>query len=85
MNDQLMIFIAGGRRVVSAEVLLKHIAVALRTVDLSAGHHRIEIYRDGSITINGQLAYTPPLPLNGAKSAADRSSHKWHNKRERVG
>lgn len=58
-DDKLILQLSGSNRVISTEVFLKHIATALRHLDLTNGQHVIEIARDGSITVDGMVAYVP--------------------------
>lgn len=69
-SDKLTLTLSGTNRVISTEVLLKHVAQALRHVELSNGEHTIEIHRDGAISVNGMVAYVPARPLIAKMGAA---------------
>jgi hypothetical protein len=70
VNDTITLLLNGDQRFVDCEVLLKHLAVALRGRELVAGVvHQISIDREGGVTVDGLKAYTPTRPQIAAKGA----------------
>lgn len=69
-SDKLTLTLSGTNRAISTEVLLKHIATALRHVELTNGTHEIEVHRDGAISVNGIVAYVPARPQIANRGAA---------------
>lgn len=67
--DSITLRIDGDNRYLSAEVVLKQVAAALRGVSLKGGQHDIVIERDGSVWLNGMLIYTPSKPLIAKRGA----------------
>lgn len=67
--DAIILRIAGNNRHISPSVFLTHVARALANTSLPAGEHTIEIHRDGSVSVNGMVAYVAPRPLIAKKGA----------------
>lgn len=61
--DSITLNIAGNNRHISPSVFLSHVARALANMSLPAGEHTIEVHRDGSVSVNGMVAYVPPRPM----------------------
>ncbi len=54
---------------ISAEVLMSHLRMALKTTTLSAGRHTIHVDHNGGVSVDGETVFTPKT-LAGKVGAA---------------
>ncbi len=67
--DYITLKIDGDNRYLSAEVVLKQVAAALRGVSLKGGQHDIMIEKTGAVWLDGSKVFEPSRPQIAKRGA----------------